>query len=444
MPTESAGPLKEVVVLGAGFGGLAAARQLAQDPALHITVIDQRNYHLFQPLLYQVATAGLNPSDIAVPIRAQFTGLPNVAVHLGHVKAIDRAHRVVLREGTHGDVRVPYDYLVVACGAQHSYFGHDGWEEFAPGLKTLEQATEIRRRILAAFEEAENESDPQRQRALLDFVVVGGGPTGVELAGAIADIARTVLVRDFRRINPADARVVLLEAGDRVLAAFSPDLSAHAEADLKSLGVEVLTGARVGAITADYVEYSEPPTQRPKQIAAKNVFWAAWVVADGVTRSLGVPLDRAGRVLVAPDLSVPGHPEIFVIGDAAAMTIDGKSVPGVAPAAIQGGRHVATNIAALARGGTTTPFHYFDKGSMATIGKQKAVVEVGKMKFSGLLAWLAWLVVHIFSLTGFRNRWAVFAQWVWSYLFSKRGARLITARDWRSHLPPTPPTPPTT
>ena len=412
---------KEVIVIGAGFGGLAAAKRLAKAPGLHVTLIDQRNHHLFQPLLYQVATAGLNPSDIAVPIRSQFEGTPNVSVHLGRVSRIALKERYVQAD----EVRVGYDFLIVACGAQHSYFGRDDWEDFAPGLKTLEQATEIRRRILSAFEFAENEQDAAKQRALLDFVVVGGGPTGVELAGAISDIARTVLVRDFRRINPADARVILVEAGPRVLAAFPEDLSSRAEADLRKLGVDVRTNVRVAAIDASGVQVGED------RIRTSNVFWAAGVAADPLTRSLSVPLDRAGRVLVSSDLSVPGFPEAFIIGDAAHLEIEGKLVPGLAAAAIQEGRWAAKNVMALAANRQTRPFQYRDKGSMATIGKHKAIAQAGRIKLTGFIAWMAWLFVHVLSITGFKNRVSVFLEWTWAYLFSKRGSRLITNRDWR-------------
>ncbi len=416
---------KEVLIVGAGFGGLSAARELARKAAVYVTLVDRRNHHLFQPLLYQVATAGLNPADIAVPVRAQFAGAANVAVHLGRVAAIDLAGKRVQIEG---GPALSWDFLVVASGAQHSYFGHPEWEDLAPGLKTLEQATEIRRRILFAFETAENSRDEAAQRALLTFVVVGGGPTGVELAGAIADISRTVLVRDFRRIDPRSARVVLLEAGPRVLPAFAEDLSRHAEEDLRSLGVEVRTSSAVTAIDAAGVSVAS------ERIEARNVFWAAGVQASSLGRTLGVALDRAGRVQVEPDLSIPGHPDVFVIGDMAHLEEPGRGlVPGLAPAAIQEGKAAARNILASIEGRPRKPFRYRDKGTMATIGKHKAIAQVGKIHLTGYIAWLAWLFIHILYLIGFRNRFAVFLQWVWSYLFSKRGARLITARDW--HLP---------
>lgn len=416
---------KHAIVLGGGFGGLAAAKRLARSPGLlHVSVIDQRNHHLFQPLLYQVATAGLNPSDIAVPIRTQFADKPDVSVHLGRVESIDLDQKFI--EGDNG-VRVAYDYLIVATGAQHSYFGKEGWEPYAPGLKTVEQATEIRRRILSAFEAAENEPDPTEQHALLNFVIVGGGPTGVELAGAIADIARTVLVKDFRRINPADARVTLIEAGPRVLAAFAEDLSRQATHDLGTLGVDVRVDQRVDNVDANGVHFGN------EFIPSRSVFWAAGVTANAVTRTLGVPIDRAGRVMVEPDLSIPGHPEVFVIGDAAHLEIDGELVPGLAPAAIQEGGVAADNLVAVATGAATKPFRYVDKGTMATIGKHKAIAQVGRIKLHGYIAWVAWLFIHVFLLTGFKNRITVFLEWTWSYLFSRRGARLITNRDWRTH-----------
>ncbi|MDE3155200.1 MAG: NAD(P)/FAD-dependent oxidoreductase [Acidobacteriota bacterium] len=417
---------REIVIVGGGFGGLTAAKTLAADRTVHVTVVDRRNHHLFQPLLYQVATAGLNPADIAVPIRSQFSGHPNVAVHLGEVTRVDLRERQVTVRDERRDVALAYDYLILACGARHSYFGRGDWEEYAPGLKTLEQAVEIRRRILSAFEAAENEFDPEVQRALLTFVVVGGGPTGVELAGAIADISRTVLVRDFRRIDPASARVVLVEAGPRILAAFPEGLAQHATADLRQLGVEVHAGTPVDRVDADGVSFGG------ERLAARSVFWAAGVQAEGVARTLGVDLDRAGRVKVAPDLSIPGHPEAFVIGDLAHAEQDGEVLPGLAPVAIQAGRAAARNILASIHGRPRTPFRYFDKGMMATIGKHKAITALGRARLTGYLAWIAWLFVHILYLIGFRNRVAVLAEWSWSYLFSRRGARLITGREWRT------------
>lgn len=412
---------KIVVVIGGGFAGLNAAKELADRPDIIVVLMDQRNHHLFQPLLYQVATAGLNPSDIAVPIRAQFSDSENVEVHWGRVDSIHLAEHFVKS----GDVEIDYDFLVVACGAQHSYFANPEWEQFAPGLKTLEQATEIRRRILSAFETAENEVDPEKQRALLTFVIVGGGPTGVELAGAIADISRTVLVDDFRRIEPETATVMLVEAGQRVLAAFDPELSARTQDDLEELGVQILLNARVSKIDEDGVQIGSD------FIASKSVFWAAGVQASKIKFNPPTELDRAGRVKVSADLSVPGYANVFVIGDMAAVeTEPGKIVPGLAPAAIQEGRHAARTILATIAGRVRKPFVYNDKGQMATIGKNRAVMQSGSIKMGGYIAWLAWLFVHIFYLIGFKNRVAVMSQWVWNYVFSKRGARLITDRDW--------------
>jgi NADH dehydrogenase len=424
---------KQVVIIGAGFAGLNAAKALADHDDVHVVLIDQKNHHLFQPLLYQVATAGLNPADIAAPIRSYFANDHNISVHLRQVRRLNLAEKWV---GAEEGVELGFDFLILACGAQHSYFGHPQWEEFAPGLKTVEQAIEIRRRILSAFEVAENEIDEDRQRALLNFVVVGGGPTGVELAGAIADISRTVLVKDFRRINPASARVILVEAGPRILPAFPEDLAARAAKDLTRLGVEVLTGKAVEEIDADGVRIG------PDRIPSKTVIWAAGVKADIISEGLGVELDRAGRIKVGPDLSIPGHPDVFVVGDLTHFEMeDGQLVPGLAPAAIQMGKAAAKNILATIHGKPRKPFHYFDKGIMATIGKRKAIAQTGKLKLTGYLAWLAWLFIHILYLVGFRNRVAVLLEWAWSYLFSKRGSRLITSDDWKLFQEPKRPTP---
>ncbi|HEV7509334.1 MAG TPA: NAD(P)/FAD-dependent oxidoreductase [Thermoanaerobaculia bacterium] len=413
---------KEVVIVGAGFAGLNAAKELANRDEVHVVLIDQKNHHLFQPLLYQVATAGLNPADIAVPIRAQFSDAANVSVHLLHVETLNLAEKWI---GLEGDVKLAFDYLILACGAQHSYFGKPEWEPYAPGLKTIEQAIEIRRRILSAFENAENEIDPGRQQALLTFVVVGGGATGVELAGAIADISRTVLVKDFRRINPASARIVLVEAGPRILPAFPEDLAARAARDLTRMGVEVRTNSLVGLVDAEGVKIGD------ETLPAKTVLWAAGVQAERISRTLGVELDRSGRVKVGPDLSIPGLPDVFVAGDLAHLDLgDGKILPGLAPAAIQTGRAAARNILASIRGKARKTFHYTDKGQMATIGKRRAIAQTGPLKLTGFVAWLVWLFVHILYLVGFKNRFFVFLQWVWSYLFSKRGSRLITSADW--------------
>jgi NADH dehydrogenase len=416
---------KQVIIIGGGFAGLAAAKELAHHDEVQVILIDQRNHHLFQPLLYQVATAGLNPSDIAVPIRAQFSKAPNVAVHLGRVDQINLNEKWVSGEGQ--DVQISFDYLVIACGAQHSYFGKDEWEEYAPGLKTLEQATEIRRRILSAFELAENEFDPETQKSLLTFVVVGGGPTGVELAGAIADISRTVLVKDFKRINPANARVILVEAGPRVLASFAENLSQISARGLSQLGVEVRTQSRVEKIDATGVYLGGG-----EKISTPNVFWAAGVQAEKVSKTLQVELDRAGRIKVLSDLSIPNHPDAFAVGDIAHVDLpNGKTLPGLAPAALQAGRLAAKNILLSIRGEKRKDFKYLDKGQMATIGKHKAIAQVGKIQISGYIAWFAWLFIHILYLIDFRNRISVLFEWGWSYLFSKRGSRLITRREWK-------------
>jgi NADH:ubiquinone reductase (H+-translocating) len=404
-----------IVVVGEGFAGLHATRALRR-AAVDVTVLDRRNHHLFQPLLYQVATAALNPADIAAPIRHVLRQQANAEVLLAEVQAVDAAgSRLLLDSGT-----LSYDYLVLATGAAHSYFGHPEWARAAPGLKTIEDALEIRRRLLTAFEMAEREVDPERRREWLTFVVVGAGPTGVELAGALADIARTTLVRDFRHFSPASARVILLEGTPRVLPPYPPDLSEAARAQLEALGVEVHTGALVTAIDERGVVASG------ELIPARTILWGAGVAASPLGRTLGVPLDRAGRVQVEPDLSVPGHPEIFVAGDLAAFQQDGKPVPGVAPAAMQMGRWAAENVLRDLAGEPRRPFRYRDKGSLATLGHAAAVADLGRFHFHGRTAWVLWLFVHVLYLIGFRNRVAVLLQWFWSYLTFSRGARLIT------------------
>ncbi|MEA2236059.1 MAG: hypothetical protein QOC81_783 [Thermoanaerobaculia bacterium] len=409
---------KRIVIIGGGFGGLYAAKSLRRAP-VRITLVDRRNYHLFQPLLYQVATAALNPSDIAAPIRSVLRHQENVSVILGDAISIDLDRKLI--QLTDGEVA--YDILIIATGATHSYFGHPEWEDNAPGLKTIEDALEIRRRVLLAFEAAERESDPERQRAWLNFVVVGGGPTGVELAGALSEIARQTMLRDFRRINPSSARVILIEGLDRLLPPYPPDLSAKAAAQLRALGVEVMTSTIVTRVTDHDVAAGDTI------IPTRTVLWAAGVQASPLARSLGTPLDRAGRVLVAPDLSVPGHAEVFVIGDLASVTQeDGKLVPGVAPAAIQEGVHTAKNILRIANGQPTLPFRYRDKGSLATIGRAAGVADLGRIRLSGFIAWAAWLGIHIFFLIGFRNRLLVILQWAWAYVTFQRGARLITGK----------------
>ncbi len=407
-----------VVIIGSGFGGLAAARALEGAP-VRVTVVDRRNHHLFQPLLYQVATAALSPGDIAYPIRAILAHQRNAEVFLADAVSIDPEKReVVLADG-----RLPYDFLIVATGARHAYFGHDEWEPFAPGLKSLEDALEIRRRILLAFERAEREQDPAKRQTLLTFVVVGAGPTGVELSGAIAEISRDVLVRDFRAIDPREARIVLVEAGPRVLAAYTPQSSARAAAVLARKGVEIRTGQAVQSIAENEVRFA------CDSLKAGTVLWAAGVAASPLAATLGVPLDRAGRVLVLPDLTIPGRPEVFVIGDLAAFLHQGGSLlPGTSPVAIQQGRHASKNILLARSGRPLQPFRFRDKGSLAVIGRAQAVAEIAGIRLSGLAAWMVWCFVHIFFLIGFRNRFAVMFEWAWDYASDQRGARLITGR----------------
>jgi NADH dehydrogenase len=405
-----------IVIVGAGFGGLRAARALKRGD-VRITVIDRRNYHLFQPLLYQVATAGLSPNDIAYPIRAALRRQKNTRVFLAEVVAIDTKRRkVILQDG-----EVEYDYLFLATGAGHSYFGHPEWEAYAPGLKSIEDALEIRRRILLAFEMAEREADEARRRALLTFVVIGGGPTGVELAGAIAEIAYTVMVQDFRSIHPQDARIILVEAGTQILPFMPESLSLKAEAALKRLGVEIVKNSPVTSVHRGMVMAGT------HTIHAGTVLWAAGVEPSPLARSLGVPLDDVGRVLVNPDLSIPGHPEVFVIGDLAACVDEtGKLLPGLAAVAVQEGRHAARNILRMCKGLPSEPFHYVDLGTMATIGRAAAVVNFNWVMLSGFAAWVIWIFVHILLLIGFRNRFVVLFEWAWSYLSFQRSARLIT------------------
>ncbi|WEK49934.1 MAG: NAD(P)/FAD-dependent oxidoreductase [Candidatus Kaistia colombiensis] len=413
--------LNRIVVIGAGFGGLEVAMRLGGSAA-QVTVVDQRNHHLFQPLLYQVATALLATSEIAWPIRHLLRRYKNIDVLLGTVVGVDKdAKTVQLEDGA----MLPFDELVIATGARHAYFGHDEWEPFAPGLKTLEDATTLRRRILTAFERAEREADPVRRAAWLTFVIVGGGPTGVELAGTIAELARNTLPGDFRKFDPADARVLLVEAGPRVLAAFRPELSDYAKKALGKLGVEVMTGQAVTGLDAGRVVLGG------EAIAAETVIWAAGVQASPAATWLGVaPADRAGRVKVEPDLSVPGYPDIFVIGDTAMVMSEGKPVPGVAPAAKQQGRHVGTTLLSRLTGERTPrPFRYRDQGSLATIGRRAAVVDFGWIRFRGGFAWWMWGIAHIFFLIGVRNRLAVALSWLWIHTTGTRGARLITQRD---------------
>lgn len=411
----AAASVPHVVIVGGGFGGLNAAKALDGAP-VRVTLVDRRNHHLFQPLLYQVATAALDPSDVAEPIRRVLRHQANCTVLLADVRSIDPAgKRLVL-----GDGELSYDHLILATGATHAYFGHDDWAEHAPGLKSIEDALEIRRRVLLAYEAAEREPNLERRREWLSFVVVGAGPTGVELAGSLSEISRQVLRSDFRSAAHEGARVVLVEAGPRVLPTFSEASSAKALADLRRLGVEVRLDTRVTGIDGHGVDTSVG------RIPARVTLWAAGVAASPLAKSLGVPLDRAGRVIVNPDLSVPGHPELFVVGDLAAATFEGQPVPGVAPAAMQGGRHAAAQVLRRVKGEQTEPFAYFDKGSMATIGRAKAVLESGAVKMSGFPAWAAWLFVHILYLVGFRNRLSVVASWAWTYFTFERQSRLIT------------------
>lgn len=413
-------PVPRVAIVGAGFGGLNAAKVLARAP-VQITVIDRKNHHTFQPLLYQVATAGLSPGEIAAPIRSILSSHKNVEVLMAEVTAFDLDRRLVETAET----QIPYDYLIVAAGARHSYFAHPEWETLAPGLKTIEDALEIRRRVLLAFELAERQAAAGESSMPLNFVVVGGGPTGVELAGTLAEICRHALAHEFRSIDPARTHIVLLEGGPLVLPAYSEDLSRSAEQQLKHLGVEVRTSTMVTKVEPGAVDIGST------RLPASVVLWAAGVAASPLGKKLGAQVDRAGRVPVLPDLTLPGHPEVFVIGDlAAAKDEHGKLLPGVAPVAIQEGRFAAKTIRKEVQAGSKSvsrpPFHYWDKGSLATIGRAAAVAQFGRIHISGFIAWLSWLFVHIFNLIGFRNRLLVFIQWAWSYVTYERGARLIT------------------
>ncbi len=418
--------LPRVVIIGGGFGGLEAAKKLACEN-LQLTLIDRTNYHLFQPLLYQVATAALSPADIAAPIRAILHKCRNVEVTLAEVQSVDVNARIIHA----GDLAIQYDYLIVATGARHSYFGHPEWERLAPGLKSLEDAVEIRRRILMAFEYAEKISDPAARAAAMTFAIVGGGPTGVEMAGAIAEIARHTLARDFRHIDPSSARVVLIEGEPQVLATFPEDLRTSATKQLQDLGVEIRTGVHATNLTEDGLKVGE------EFIPCRVKIWAAGNNASFVGKSLGVPVDRVGRVMVQEDLTIPGHPEVQVIGDLANLAgKDGKPLPGVSPVAMQQGRHAARNILAMIEGRKPQRFWYFDKGSMATIGRNKAVADLHLLHLSGLPAWMAWLFVHIVFLVGFRNRLLVLLQWAWNYFTFNKGARLITRNFQAESRPP--------
>lgn len=424
MPVQ-AGNEKRVVVLGAGFGGLTFC-QAFNCPRARITLVDRQNHHLFQPLLYQVATAGLSAPEIAQPIRSILSRRKHVEVLLANVTGVDLTRREVRLNHT----VLPYDYLVLALGGVTSYFGHPEWEQHAPGLKSLDDALRIRRQILLAFERAETTMDASQQARLMTIVIVGGGATGVELAGAFVELARRVLKRDFRRIDPRRARVILLEAGPRLLPQFSEQLAANAAGRLTALGVDVHPNTRVETIGEGFLDL-----ENGTRIESANIIWAAGVAANPLARMLGAELDRAGRVRVDPDLSVPGHSEVFVIGDMAVVhDHDGLTVPGVSPAAIQMARHVARTVARECRTGSAKPavrpaFRYWNKGTMATIGRSAAVAQIGRFEFSGWPAWVAWLLIHLVFLIGFRNRAAVLLQWIYSYFTYKRGARIITGLD---------------
>ena len=415
-----------VIIVGSGFGGLEAAKKLACKD-VHVTVIDRTNYHLFQPLLYQVATAALSPADIAAPVRAVLSKCRNVEVILAEVQSVD----VDAKKVKTVDLDINYDYLILATGARHSYFGHDEWEKLAPGLKSLEDAIELRRRILLAFEYAEKITDEAARRAALNFVIIGGGPTGVEMAGAIAEISRHTLAKDFRHIDPSQARVILIEGEPRLLAAYPEDLSASARKQLEDLGVEVRTGTRATKLSEAGVQVNG------EFIPCRVKIWAAGNNASFVGKTLGAPVDRVGRVSVNDDLTIPGHPEVQVIGDLANFPHQtGQPLPGISPVAMQQGRHAARNVLAMTQGRKPQRFRYWDKGTMATIGRNKAVADLRFMHLSGLPAWLAWLFVHIVFLVGFRNRLVVLFQWAWAYLTFDKGARLITRNFQSEQRPP--------
>jgi NADH dehydrogenase len=435
-PRDPKSPRPRVVIVGGGFGGMETAKSLDGAPC-DVVVIDQANYHLFQPLLYQVAMAGLSPAEIASPIRGILGDQENARVMLGQVTGVD----LEAREVKLGDDVVPYDTLVLAVGARSTYFGHDEWERYAPSLKTLEDALEIRRRVLLAFEHAELATDPIERTRHLSFVVIGGGPTGCELAGSISELARYVVSRDFRSIDPRETRVVLVEAGERILPSFPADLSQSAVEQLGEIGVEVKTGSMVVAIDENGVEIegATPAAEGPgpgrerERIVSSTVVWGAGVRANDLGRTLGVPVDRSGRVEILPDCSIPGHPEVFAIGDMARLDQDGSPLPGVSPVAMQQARHVGKILRAEMAGSTKPrePFHYVDKGSMATIGRSRAIAWARGIKMQGFLAWMAWLVVHLWYLISFRNRVFVLLNWGWSYIAYARGARLITTTGWR-------------
>ena len=422
----------QVLIVGGGFAGLNAAKGLGGVPDVEVTIVDKSNHHLFQPLLYQVAMAGLSPADIAVPIRSLLAKYKNIRVLQGEIRSLHLDENRV--EADFGSLQ--FDYLISCCGARHSYFKHEEWEEFAPGLKTLEQATEIRRRVLTAYEAAERSDSAADRKRFLTFVIVGGGPTGVELAGAIGEMSRFTLAKDFRNIDAAAARVILIETGPRILSMFSESLASHAARDLEQLGVQVWTNSMVTKIDAEGVEVGS------ERILSATVLWAAGVQASPLGKDAGLEVDRQGRVVVEADLSIKGHPNAFFAGDQACCMQADKPLPGVAPVATQQGQYLAKlirrEVKLLAIGQSShdqprTPFKYVDKGSMATIGRSRAIVEVGNIKVTGFMAWMMWLLVHIYFLTGFRNRTLVVLQWGWSYLSFHRGARLIVNKQWRQH-----------
>ncbi len=416
--------MSHVLIIGGGFAGLNAAKGLGGLRGVEVTLVDRSNHHLFQPLLYQVAMAGLSPADIAAPIRSMLSRYRNIRVLQGEVHSLDLNRKLAVAD--FGEVA--FDYLILACGVRHSYFGHDEWEEHAPGLKNLEQATEIRRRVLAAYEQAERSKSLDDRKRFLTFVIVGGGPTGVELAGAIGEMSRFTLAKDFRNIDSTQARVILLEAGQRILPMFSEQSAARAARDLEHLGVQVWTTSAVTKIDADGVEID---TER---IRAATVLWAAGVQASSLGQATEMEFDRQGRVLVEPDLSVKRHPNVFVAGDQASFTHQtGRPLPGTAPVAMQQGQYLAQTIRGDLANKPRQSFHFADKGQMATIGRSRAIVEIGRLKLAGFAAWVLWLVVHIYYLTGFRNRLLVVLQWAWSYLTFRRGARLIVSKEWRLH-----------
>ncbi len=416
--------LKKVVIVGGGFGGLTVAKRLANKEKIEVTLIDRKNHHLFQPLLYQVATGSLNPADIAVPIRSIFSSVDNIKIFLGNVLNVDLKHKKVITDFMDFD----YDYLVLACGASHSYFNKDQWEEFAPGLKSIEEATEIRRRIFLAYELAERELDPLKQKELLTFVIVGGGPTGVELAGALGEISRYTLSKDFRNINPGRTRIILIEGSNRILPAFSPELSEYAARELEKLGVTIWNNTFVTEVGNGYVKAGD------EIIKSRTIIWAAGIEPSSLNKKLDVKKDRAGRIIVEPDLTIENYPDVFVIGDQAnfSHTKDGKPLPGIAPVAIQQGKHVAKNILRAIENKKKEPFQYLDKGFMATIGRMDAILQMGNIHLKGLIAWLLWVFIHILYLIGFRNKMIVMFQWAWSFLTFRRGARLIRNKIWKT------------